>query len=456
MKINWIIISLIFYFIGSNGYSIDRDDIKTLDWNGLPVTWLKDTRFPLYNITIYFADGSLSDSKRSKGETNAMFGTLDAGTRRYSRKNIQGNLEFFGAALGFNVTHEYTTLGVSGLVKDIAPTVKMMCHLFSDATFPKKELKKEITKGKNSLLNLVSSHGSLANRAFRELSLKGTPYDYPVGGKLKDIVRLNQKGLSKKLDYFNNKVLKRVYISGPSEALSIQTILNNECGWKNQKDLFVRSGAKSIKKNRRPKIILVPVPGANQAQIRIGRYLKKGEFENEELLSLGSGFLGGGFTSKLMREVRVKRGLTYGISSFAAGQKDYGRAGIFTSTRTEKLKQLLDTVKMTIEDITAGNFKPEELERARGLLYGSYPFKFERKDAFLSQLIYLDHIGKDYGELYKFQERIKRITKKEVMEVVKSLFDWSKQTILIVGPKSLKKVLSEYGKVEIVPYKKVL
>ena len=82
----------------------------------------------------------------------------------------------------------------------------------------------------------------------------------------------------------------------------------------------------------------MPVPKANQAQIRVGRYLTYDESKKDhELMSLASKYMGGGFTSRLMQELRVKRGLTYSAGAYASTQKTYGRSGISTFTKNNTL-----------------------------------------------------------------------------------------------------------------------
>ena len=183
------ILLTIFLSITVQAKKFGASNIKHLDWDGIDVVYLQDERFPTYSISIYFADGALSDHPKRYGETSAMFDLLTAGTRRYQQKDILENLEFYGSAYGAQVTHEYSTYSISGLVKDIFPTTKKICHLFKDATFPKKVIKKEINLAISSIRNLVSSHGALANLAFRELSLKGTPYENGVEGKIKNLKR---------------------------------------------------------------------------------------------------------------------------------------------------------------------------------------------------------------------------------------------------------------------------
>lgn len=457
MKMILIFICL-FSFLFSSLAMASIQGVKKFDWDGIEVTWLQDERFPVFNVIFYFADGSLSDNSTVHGETSVMFNMLKYGTRRYVQKEISGFLDDLGISTSAYVTHEWSSYAFSGLISEIVPATKLVCHLFHDAIFPKVELKKGKRRMKNSMRNLINSHEGLVSRIFREVSLKGTPYWYPVGGKLKDINKINQKGLKSKLKYFNNKVAKRIYISGPAKVLSLKKIIMDECGWLNENSGFTREVVykkNSGKKSKR--LFLVPVPKANQARVMIGRFLDHTELGNSELMRLSSGFLGGGgFSSKLMQEVRVKRGLTYGISSFAARQKNYGRAGISTFTKNESLKELLSVVKNTINDVGQGNFKGAELERARGLLSGSYPFRFEKNGAYLEQLLYMDHIGKSYDDLYRFPEIIKKFGKMEVSKKISDIFNWKLQTIVVLGNKTLRSQMKEFGNVTILNYRDFL
>lgn len=456
IKMNPICIVLFFLFTFSSGATdFFSGKVKKLTWENLEVIYLEDDRFPTYQFNVYFADGALSD-EGVKGVSSAAFNFMTLGTRRFNRQDIADNLEFYGTSYSGSVTHEYSTYSVSGLVKDINPTMKKVCHLFQDASFPERDLNKEKKRILDSLENLVSSPSALASQAFREESLSGTPYSYPVDGKSGDVKKWNKSLLSKKLDYFNKSVKKRIYLTGPKEVLEIKNIVNNECGWKGQGTFERVVSYEKPKKRARPQITLIPIPEANQAQVRIGKFLSKDEIDQSELMSLASHFLGGGFTSRLMRVLRVENGLTYGVGTFAGGQKQYGRAGISTSTKVESVGMLLEKTKETVKKASAGEIKPENLSRAQGSLAGSYPFGFESTSSYLAQLSYLDHRGEPYSSLFDFPEKVRSFKSDEVAKMIQRLFGWEEQQITIVGPRSLKKTLEKYGDVTIKNYKSFL
>lgn len=442
------------FLLSSASFAFGKDRIEKLNWNGIDVTWLKDDRFPTYNVMVHFADGALSDHSKRRGETSMMFKMLDKGTRRFSQKDISDNLEFYGTQWGSFVSHESVVYEVSGLVKDMAPSMKKICHLFKDASYTKNELKKYKRFLTNAAKSAVKNHSSIASTSFRELSLKGTPYSYPVSGKIVDRKRISSKNLKRKLSYFNNDVKKKIYITGPKSVLGLEGIIKNDCGWSAKSDNYERVLKYPAKKETlTPTIYLVAVPKANQAQIRLGRFLNQGEYEDGELSSLATEFLGGGFTSKLMREIRVKRGLSYTVSAFAGGQRQYGRSVISTFTKTKTTNELLHVIKNVLNDVKTNGIIPEELERARGALVGSFPFRFESSTAYLQQLMHLDDINKSYKSLYEYPEIVKGFKEPVVRAKLNSLFNWQNLTIVVVGPKSLKKKLSEFGKVIKLPYK---
>ena len=148
------------------------DNIKTYNWNGVEVLHLVDNRYPTYDLAVYFADGALSDGK-IKGLSSATLNGLSFGTRRYTQKDIADNLEFFAVSHSASINHEYSLYTVSGLVKDIKPTMKKICHLFTDASFPKRELAKEKRRARQARKDIINSKGALASMIARELSLKG-------------------------------------------------------------------------------------------------------------------------------------------------------------------------------------------------------------------------------------------------------------------------------------------
>ncbi|MBC76527.1 MAG: hypothetical protein CME64_10985 [Halobacteriovoraceae bacterium] len=401
-----------------------EDNLRRENWNGVEVVWLEDDSYPIYDVSVYFSAGGYTDAKGKYGETQLAFDLLSTGTTRYKQKEILNTLEFYGASYQASVTHEFSSYNVSGLVKDAVPTMKMVCHMFRNATYPNRELKKSVKRIKTGLRNLPSNHGSLASRIFRQASLENTGYENPVGGTLKSLGRISSGDLKKKIGFFNDEVKKRIYIKGPKEMKSLKAVFTNDCKWGSGKTVV--DTPKATKKERKGSantVYLAVVPKANQAQIRIGNFMTAEEASRDyELRDFTSQYLGGGFTSRLMQEIRVARGLTYTIGSYASEQNNYGRKGISTFTKNETLVETLSAVKEVLEK-SFKEINDEHFQMAKRYAKGSYLFGLESTSAFLSNLIYFDHVGRSYDEIYKFPELINGLTKDMVKKKAKELFN---------------------------------
>jgi zinc protease len=432
------------------------DNVKKLNWNGIDVVWLEDNSLPTYDVSIYFNQGALGDKKNLEGTAEIMFSQLTAGTNRFTQKEIIESLEFYGASYGSSVTHEFADFTVSGLVKDYIPTMKMVCHLFNDAYFPKSELKLLKQRVLSSMKSVVTKHGALASHIFRNESLKGTGYEVPVGGTMKSLKKIKVSHLKNRLNEFNNKVYKRIYIKGPKSILGIESIIKNDCHWNKAQDKVSYPFVKAPVNNK--EIIFVSVPKANQVQVRLGRVLTTEEVTNNSrhIKSFAAKFMGGGFTSRLVQGLRVEKGLTYSAGAYASEQKNYGRSGISTFTKNETIVELLNTIKQIVKDAST-SIKDANFERSKRNIKGNYLLGLESTSEFLKNLMYYDHKGLPYSDIYKFSGTIDDVTNKNLADTIGNIFTWDKQTIVVLGDASIAKVLVKNGfKLKKVRYKSYL
>lgn len=433
-----------------------KNDIKRLDWNEHKTVWLEDERYPVATVSVYFGDGALRDSAKAAGRTQTTFDLLFSGTSKYSQKEISEFFDFYGVGFSHSVTHEYSVLSFSALVKDLPEVVSRFCHVVKDAKYPREELIPHKQRTMAQLRNLPSQHSALAERAFRAVMMKGSSYEYPTEGSLASLAMIRSEGLASRWKELREDSIKRFYIKGPKEALFIKDKFLSECGWKTANSQSYR--LKNPLSGMGHRIFFVPVAGANQAQIRVGRYLSRSEARDpDESMNFATDYLGGGFTSLLIQEARVKRGLTYSIGSYVSLQADYGRSGISTFTKNETVGEMLSLLKDLLAKTSSPNgLKEEEIDHVRKFVIGNYPFAFEASDKFLLQVMSLDHVGESLEKLYKFPERIEQLDTTDVARAIQKLFTWDEMVIVVVGDPSLKSKLEKIRPVETIPANSLL
>ncbi|HXH30482.1 MAG TPA: insulinase family protein [Bacteriovoracaceae bacterium] len=448
----YLFLSLFFVAGVAEAKSTFLDSINRTKWGDLEVVWIEDSKFPRFTASIMFQDGAITDPVA--GLTQATLDLFASGTSKENQRELSEFFDFYGANIKHTVTHEYSVMSVQALTKDITPVISKVCEIFKDARFPEDELNSYVSRSKSHLRNLVTSHSALADRIYRNLSLKNTAYDRPVEGTLLSFEKMTSTLLKERLDLLN-RTKKVLYISGPPEIKAMKNILGKNCNWSNQNNAAVGT----LKKPTEESVIyLAEVPGdANQAQIRIGRYLTldevKGKHDQFQFLST---FLGGGFTSKLVQELRVKRGLTYSAGAYVSMQRDYGRAGIITFSKNETTAEAISIIRDVFAEVGAGLVSKKEFEHQQNHLIGGYAFGFEETTAFLGQIMQYDHQGRDLKELVNFPQTIKNLTPTSLSQASYEVFPWERMTILVLGDKSLVKSLSRIRPVKIINYEDFL
>jgi zinc protease len=442
---SWVVIGSLYTTSGWSKNFVDS--VQRMRWGDMEVVWIEDDKFPKFSASFYIQDGSLSD--QIPGLTQATFDQFQTGTKQETQREIAEFFDFYGARVRHSVTHEYSVLSIQALVKDIKPVMGKVCELFREAQYPEKELKSYASRAKSHLKNLVTSHSALADRVFRQVSLTDTPYIYPVEGTLESFDKLKPQMLRERLNTLAG-TKKTLYLAGPAGARQLEKIVSTECGWSNKSEL---KAVELSKPSSQSAIYLVPVPGANQAQIRIGRYMineeVKGKYDHFNFLS---GFLGGGFTSKLVQELRVKRGYTYSASAYVSMQRDYGRAGIMTFSKNETTAPSIALIREILQEVGSGKFDEQEFKHQQGHKIGGYAFGFEETGAFLAQLMLYDHQGRKLSELARFPETIAALKSRDLAQASQEAFPWERMTIVVVGDKSLEQSLSRIRPVRILNY----
>lgn len=443
---------LIFFFT-NNVFSNTTflDSVERMKWKigqeELDVVWIEDNKFPKFTASIYFHDGALNDSL--SGLTQVTFDQMSAGTKAQSQRELSEFFDFYGANLSHSVTHEYSVFTVQALTKDISAVFGKVCELFKEAQYPKDELNAYLSRSKSRLKNLVTSHSSLADRVFRAISLEGTPYGSPVEGTIDSFEKITSSALKGRLMDLN-KAKKVIYLAGPSDVKNIEGVISKNCPWSNLSELKSVTIKKAASESS---IYLVEVPGANQAQIRIGRYLTASEFDGKESqFHFMSRFFGGGFTSKLVQELRVKRGLTYSAGAYASLQRDYGRAGIITFSKNETAAETISLIREIFSEVSSGKITDKEFNHEKQHQIGGYAFGFEETNAFLAQIMLYDHQKRNLNELANFPNFIEKMKKSELARSSFEVFPWEKLTIVVVGDKSLEKTLSRIRPVRVIKY----
>ena len=179
---------------------------------------------------------------------------------------------------------------------------------------------------------------------------------------------------------------------------------------------------------------LVDRPGSAQTVLVVGNVSITERDPGYFPLLSANEVLGGSFSSRLMQDLREKKGYTYGVRSRLAADVQAGAFIVTTQVRTEVTGAALKDLLGELERIRAEAVKPEELSRAKSFLAGSFTRRLEKQDGVADALTHalLHQLPDDFLDRYVSQ--VQAVTAEEALAAVRQdVRDAAGAVIIAVG-----------------------
>ncbi|MBO0662124.1 M16 family metallopeptidase [Jiella flava] len=399
---------------------------------GIKAYLVEDHSNPLIAVNFAFkGGGSTQDPKGKEGLANLMSGLLDEGAGDIKSAEFQSKLDDLGVSMSFDAGYDNFT-GSFRTITDFEDQAFGLLHLaLTNPRFdtePVNRIRGQIVTG---LLADRNDPGEVASKAFRETVFAGHPYARPTEGTPETLATITADDLKTfRRDVFAKDDLV-IGVVGDITPDRLKTRLDQIFG-----DL-------AAKAKLTPVPLAKPVMGKDvqvdlavpQTNIRVampGVLRPDKDFFAAYLMNHILG--GGSFTSWLYDEIREKRGLAYGASSYLATYDHAGIIAIATATRADAAPQTVDIIRKQLTRMAKDGPTTAELAKAKAYVKGSYAVRnLDSSLAVASTLvgIQLDDLGKDYID--KRQALIDAVSLDDVKAVAKRLLS-VQPTVVTVGP----------------------
>jgi zinc protease len=161
---------------------------------------------------------------------------------------------------------------------------------------------------------------------------------------------------------------------------------------------------------------------------------------------------GGGMTSRLGEEVRVKRGLTYGIYSFFASREFTGEFAVNTFTKVDSLSETITIILNELQRIREQPVTDQELKDAKQGLIGSFPLGFEQYEGIAQEYVQMNFYGLPKEDIIHYPAHINALTKADIQKAAQQYIHPDDIVITVTGPSAkLLPQLEKFGPVVTVP-----
>jgi zinc protease len=429
---------------------------RTVLKNGLTVLVLERRTIPLVQLRLMIKSGSTSDPAGKEGTAALTARLLKRGTKGRPASQFFEEVEFVGGSIDTTAGLDASYVWGEFASRDLEVGFNLFADLVLNPALRPEEFEKEKRLALADLVDALDDPGRVAQRAFAAWLYGSHPYGRPVDGTERSVTAITRDDAASFYESRyapNNAVL--AIVGDVDAAQAARSADRYFSAWK--KKTLAPAAVAEATGVRGCKILLVDKPDATQSQIRFGNVAIRRADPDYLPLSVANTVLGGGFTSWLVNEVRVKRGLTYSIASRVEAMRSSGSVSVSTFSRNASV---LETIKVSLEQVRrlrGGDLPSEDLDKARSYLAGLYPLRIESPDDLAAEILNVDLFGLDPDWINQYQNRVRSTGADAVKRAAARRLPLDDLAIVVVGPaQSLRKELETLGPVTVRPVQSAL
>ena len=414
--------------------------------NGLKLVILEDHRQPAVWLRLAIGAGSWRDPSDRVGLAHMVAGMLDKGTTTRTETQIADTIDGLGANLGAGADQDFLTVAASGLSNYTDSLFDLMADVTLHPTFPTQEVDRLRTRTLSGIVARLGQPSAVADAAINRRIYGAHPYGNFASGTPTSVKAITQQDLVQFHD--------RLFVPNNATLFVVGDITADQAMAKSQVRFgdWQRRDVPAAPASGGAQITIVDRPGAAQTEVRIGLLTSGYSDPKRPIGRLASAVLGlGQFEGRLTKEIRVKRGLTYGASSFFDRKAQAGKLEISTFTKNastgEVVKIALEEARKLQTDLTPA----DELQERKEFLNGSFAISVATTPGVLNRLIYAVLYGAGPDDLTRSTTDTLAVTSGQIEEYMRSLPLDRPQIVLVGDASIIEPQVKTFGTVTVIP-----
>ena len=393
--------------------------------------WLvEDHSIPFIALELRFRGGAALDVPGKRGSTNLMMALLEEGSADLDSRGFARAVEGLAASFSYDTRDDVISVSAKMLTENRDEAVALLRASLTEPHFAQAD----IDRVRAQVISIIQSDQKdprdISARTFDALVFGDHPYGSSRNGTLDSVAALTREDIVKA--HRNALVRDRVYVSavGDISAEELTALLDELLG-----DL-PQTGA--------------PLPG--DAEINLPGGVKVVEFDTPQSVAtfaqpgidrddddffaayiLNHILGGGGFESRLMTEVREKRGLTYGVYSYLL---DMDNAQVWmgsVSSANDRVAEAIEVIRSEWARIREDGVTEAELNDAKTYLTGAYPLRFDGNGPIANIAVGMQMEGLPTDYIATRNDKVNAVTLEQINRVARELMDPDSLTFVVTG-----------------------
>lgn len=346
--------------------------------NGVSVYFFPSPNVPLFEVKLVFQGGSDLDPPGKSGLSMFASAMIRRGIPGMDEDALSRKLDDIAGGVDVGVGEELFTVAGYGLNAKADEIIDLFFRQLTEPTFPEAPFKRLKANHLDSIIQLPDSPGGLAGHVLDSVIFNGTIKARSGSGLKRDVERITLEDAKK---FFPTMLrtdrLIALVIGGESRkdiadkvVRGIEKLPCPNCG-----QPVPQPKRWDFKSWKVPPghVLLVPRPGIPEAYVKMGFIGPKRKVPEFYDLRVAETILSGTFASRLNQVIREKLNLTYNISAGFYFGNTTGSFLVSTTTRNEKIVELLTQTRKLLDEFVRGDVRDPDLKIAKDYILGSFP-----------------------------------------------------------------------------------
>ena len=404
--------------------------------SNVKVFYVVSSSIPMIDIQIMFDAGSSKDG--NYGGLSAMVHTmLDEGTSKHTNEEISYVFESTGSIFNASSSKDKSKISLRSLVDEefLNPSIKMLKEILSKANFPSEALKLHKERSMAFIEESSKDPAEIAINTFYQSLYNKHPYANPTEGTKKSVGKITRNQL---IDFYKKNLTREnaiIAIVSPFDLPDIKKITDDISSsmnsYTNENQTSNRNS--NLLDAAEQKHVYKKFP-SSQAHIYIGQLgIKRGDKRNLPLYIANYIFGGSGFNSRLMNEVRVKRGFAYSVYSYFYPLQDLGPFFIGVETKADQANDVTQLINNMIKEYIREGPTKKEVDYAKNAITNGFPLKLDSNADILSYISMIGYYDLPEDYLATFVHNISKVTHKDIVDAMNSVLKPEKFLTVVVG-----------------------
>ncbi|MDF2694137.1 MAG: Zinc protease [Labilithrix sp.] len=411
---------------------------------------------PLVSVVVSVRSGAIADPDGKDGVGRFAARMLRRGADGMSAQDIEATIDRLGAELALDVGPSTVSFHGQVIRRNIEPFVELLARILGKPAFDAEEIAR---LRRESLAELVESRDSdraLANLAFRRALFAGHPYSRSAAGRPSTIAAIERDDV---IASYERHFVRGDVVIGFAGAITEDEAKRHGATLAGAVREGPRLPMKPPEPERKPgrRLVFVDKPERTQTQTLIGSLGTWPHDDDHFPLVTATAVLGGTFTSRMMREIRSKRGWSYGTSARLSIER---RRHAFTMSAAPGSADCAPCVELELQllqDFVEKGISKRELGFIKNYLVRSYAFEIDTAPKRLGQAIETELLELPADYHTRYVDHVREVTLETANTAASTRLSTTDLVIIVVGTaadtlEDVKKRIPDLAGTDVVPF----